>query len=119
LDERGGGVVTDDIRFDTVTVKDDASGSERVGIEVIRDGRRVAVLPGVRSVDMLLNQPLEMVEHIALNIGTMTRATFGRDPSPDEIEFWRAVLDSHRLRDLELRDESDARDHSMPTDEQS
>lgn len=81
-----------EIHFETVTLKGDTPGQRRDGVAVIRDGHQVAVLPEAARLDRALRLPLEEIEYIVNNL----RELLKRDPSPDEREFWRAVLDFRR-----------------------
>jgi len=80
------------IKFEEVMITDPITKKRRDAVAVMRDGRQVAVLPEVNRLRRALNLRLEELEHIVDNfIGIM-----GREPTPDEREFWRAVLDYKR-----------------------
>jgi hypothetical protein len=81
-----------DVWFERVTIKGDTPRENRDGVAVIRGGRCVAILPEAARLDRALNQPLEDIEYIANNL----RQVLGREPTRDEQEFWRAVLDFRR-----------------------
>jgi len=84
--------VSGDVRFEKVTIKGDTPRENRDGVAVIRGGRCVAVLPEAARLDRALSQPLEDIEYIANNLGQV----LGREPTHNEREFWRAVLDFRR-----------------------
>ncbi len=83
------------VRFERVTIKGDTPKQNKDGVAAIRDGRCVAVLPEAARLDRVLSQPLEDIEYIANNLPQV----LGREPSHDEQEFWRAVLDFRRSQD--------------------
>lgn len=86
--------MSEDIRFETVKIRDKTRAQDRDGVAVIRDGRQVAVLPEVARLNRALSLPLEKVEYIANNLhAVMKSGAVGREPTSDEEEFWRAVLD--------------------------
>ena len=87
--------MSEEIRFETVTIKDDMSSRPRDAIAVIRDGRQVAVLPEADRLNRALSLPVEEIEFILNNLGEL----LNREPTPAEREFWRAIFDfrqSHR-----------------------
>ena len=86
--------MSEEIRFETITIKGRVPSQDRDGIAVIRGGRQVAVLPEADRLRRALSQPLEEIEHIATNLHELLK----RDPTTDEREFWRAVLDYRRTR---------------------
>lgn len=90
--EQRSGSMSEEIRFETVTIKGDTPGRDRDGVAVIRGGRQVAVLPEADRLNRALGQPLEEIEYIAKNL----RELLEREPTRDEREFWRAVLDLRR-----------------------
>jgi hypothetical protein len=81
--------MNDEIRFEIVNIKSELPGKDRDGVAVIRHGRQVAALPEADRLKRALRLPLEEIEHIAYNLPELLQ----RDPTPDEEEFWRAVLD--------------------------
>jgi hypothetical protein len=87
-----GEAMSEDIRFETTTIRDDALGKDTDGVAVIRDGHRVAVLPEADRLNRALRLPLKEIEYIANNL----RELLSRDPTLDEQEFWRAILDFRR-----------------------
>ena len=87
----------EDIRFETIKIRDKTRVQDRDGIAVIRDGHQVAVIPEADRLNRALSLPLEKVEYIANNLQAVMKAgTAGREPTPDEEEFWRAVWDFRR-----------------------
>ncbi|MBC8512177.1 MAG: hypothetical protein H8D32_04265 [Dehalococcoidia bacterium] len=84
--------MSQEIRFETITMKDDTSGKDIDGVAVIRGGHRVSVLPDADRLNRALSLPLEEIEHVANNL----RELLNRDPTADEREFWRAILDFRR-----------------------
>lgn len=81
-----------EVRFEMVTIKGDTPKQNRDGVAVIRGGRCVAVLPEAARLDRALSQPLADIEYIANNL----EQVLGREPTYNEWEFWRAVLDFRR-----------------------
>jgi len=88
----GGEAMSERIRFETITMKDDTSGKDIDGLAVIRDGHQVAVLPEADRLNRALRLPLNEIEYIANNL----RELLNREPTLDEREFWRAILDFRR-----------------------
>jgi len=62
------------------------------GVAVFRNGRQVALLPEADRVRRALNLPVEDIEDTLNNFS----AIMGREPTKDEKEFWKAVLDYKR-----------------------
>ena len=79
----------DEILFKNVTIKGDNPGEDTDGVAVIRQGRQVAVLPETDRLNRALNLPLDEVAYITENLGKLLK----RDPTSDEREFWRAILE--------------------------
>jgi hypothetical protein len=88
--------MSEEIRFETITIKGGKLSQDGDGIAVIRGGHQVAVLPEADRLSRALKLPLEEIEYTATNLRTMMRRVVNRDPTPDEEEFWRAVLDFRR-----------------------
>ncbi len=84
--------MTGPIEFEEVTITDPVTNKRCDAVAVIRNGRQVAVLPEADRLRRALNLPLEEIEHIVNNF---TRI-MNREPTHDEKEFWRAVLDFKR-----------------------
>lgn len=61
-------------------------------IAIIRGGRQVALLPEADRLRRALTLPLTEIEDILKNFS----AIMGREPTTDEREFWKAVLDYKR-----------------------
>ena len=80
------------IEFEEVRIADTVTNKERDGVAVIRNGRQVALLPEADRIRRALGLPLEEVEYIVDNFTKI----MNREPTPDEREFWRAVLEYKR-----------------------
>jgi len=61
-------------------------------IAVVRDGRQVALLPEADRLRRVLKLPLNEIEDTFNKFSTI----MGREPTNDEREFWKAVLDFKR-----------------------
>ena len=61
-------------------------------VAVIRDGRQVALLPEADRLKRALALPLDEIEYTLKDFS----AIMGREPTKDEKEFWKAVLDYKR-----------------------
>jgi hypothetical protein len=85
--------VSTDIRFETIELKDKNTGRKRDAVAVMREGKRVAVIPEAKRLDRAMSLPLEQVEQVNENLTDTMKRTVGREPTHDEKEFWRAVLD--------------------------
>ena len=84
--------MTERIEFEEVKITDPVTKKERDAVAVIRNGRQVALLPEADRLTRALSLPLETIEHIVNNF---TRI-MNREPTQDEREFWKAVLDFKR-----------------------
>ena len=80
------------IKFEQTKITDPVTKKERDGIAVIRNGRQVALLPEADRLRRALNLSLEEIEHIVNNFPVI----MNRQPTRDEKEFWKAVLDFKR-----------------------
>lgn len=80
------------IEFEETKITDPLTKKERDGVTVIRNGRQVALLPEVDRLRRALALPLEDIEHIVDNFVRI----MNREPTRDEREFWKAVLDFKR-----------------------
>jgi hypothetical protein len=80
------------IKFEEVTITDPLTKKERDGVAVIRNGRQVALLPEADRLRRALMLPFEELEYIVNNFTKV----MDRKPTPDEREFWKAVLDFKR-----------------------
>ena len=83
------------IKFEETKITDPLTKKEREGIAVIRNGRQVALLPEVDRLRRALNLSLEEIEHIVNDFPVI----MNRQPTRDEKEFWRAVLDFKRSQE--------------------
>jgi hypothetical protein len=81
--------VGEKVSFEIVDIEDDVPGLKRDGVAVIRDGNCVAVLPEADRLRRALSLPIDEIEYIARNLREVT----GRDPTQDEWEFWKAILE--------------------------
>jgi hypothetical protein len=77
------------IKFEETKITDPLTKKERDGVAVIRNGRQVALLPESDRLRRALNLSLEEIEHIVNNFPVI----MNRQPTQDEEEFWKAVLD--------------------------
>ena len=85
--------MADKIEFKELAVNDPVTKQKKGdAIAVIRNGYQVALLPEADRLRRALDLPLEEIEHIANNF----RSIMKREPSGDEKEFWKAVLDFKR-----------------------
>lgn len=84
--------MNDRIEFEEVVVTDPITTKKSKSVAVIRNGRRVALLPEADRLRRALGLRLEEVEDIVNNFSII----MGREPTADESEFWRAILDFKR-----------------------
>ena len=77
------------IEFQETKITDSITKQSYDAIAVIRDGHQVAILREPDRLRRALNLPLEEVEYIMNNFATI----MNREPTTDEIEFWKAVFD--------------------------
>jgi len=84
--------MTERIEFEEVVVTDPVTKSKSDAVAVIRNGRQVALLPEADRLRRALSLPLEETEYIVDNFVKI----MGRQPTNDESEFWKAVLDFKR-----------------------
>jgi hypothetical protein len=80
------------IKFEEAVILNPITGKKQDAIAAIRDGHQVALLPEPDRLRRALNLPLGDIEHIVANFTDI----MNREPSQDEKEFWRAVLDFKR-----------------------
>ena len=81
--------MTERIGFEKVIITDPATNKKSDAVAVIRNGRRVALLPEVDRLRRALNLPLEEIKDIVDNF----RGIMNREPTSDEREFWKAILE--------------------------
>jgi hypothetical protein len=81
--------MTERIEFEETEITNPETNQSRDAIAVIRDGRQVAVLPEIDRLRRAMNLPVEEIEHIVDHFTQI----MNREPTNDEKEFWRAVLD--------------------------
>jgi hypothetical protein len=79
----------EEVSFEIVDIEDEVPGLKRDGVAVIRDGNCIAVLPEADRLRRALSLPIEEIEYIVTNI----QEVIGRDPTQDEREFWKAILE--------------------------
>ena len=80
------------IKFEETKITDPLTKKERDGVAVIRNGRQVALLPEADRLRRALALPLGEIEHIVNDFPVI----MNRQPTQDEKEFWKAVLDFKR-----------------------
>ena len=80
------------IQFKEVVITDPITQKKSDAVMVIRKGRQVALLPEADRLRRALALPLREAEDIASNFS----AIMGREPTTDEREFWKAILDCKR-----------------------
>lgn len=82
-----------EIEFREVALDDPVTKQKKGdAIAVIRGGRQVALLPEADRLRRALTLSLTEVEDILKNFS----AIMGREPTTNEREFWKAVLDYKR-----------------------
>jgi len=86
--------MTERIEFKEIVITDPVTNKKRDAVAVIRNGRQVALLPEADRLRRALNLPLEETEYIVDNFVKI----MNRQPTNDESEFWKAVLDFKRSR---------------------
>ena len=84
--------MTERIGFEKVIITDPATNKKSDAVAVIRNERRVALLPEVDRLRRALNLPLEEIKGI---VGNFT-GIMNREPTSDEKEVWQAILDFKR-----------------------
>jgi len=80
------------IEFEETKITDPLTKKDRDAVAVIRNGHQVALLPEADRLRRALALPLEEIEYIVNNFPVI----MNRQPTPDEKEFWEAVLDFKR-----------------------
>jgi hypothetical protein len=83
------------IEFEETTITDPQTNRDRDAVAVIRNGRQVALLPEADRLRRALSLSLEEIEHIVNHFPEI----MNRQPTRDEREFWRAVLEFKRSQD--------------------
>ena len=84
--------MTERVEFEKVIITNRITNKKDDAVAVIRNGRPVAFLPEWDRLRRALVLPLEEIEYIVGNFTTI----MNREPTCDEREFWRAVLDFKR-----------------------
>jgi hypothetical protein len=85
-----------EIEFREVPIDDPVTRQKKGdAIAVIRGGHQVALLREADRLRRALILPLAEIENILKNFS----AIMGREPTTDEKEFWKAVLDYKRGQD--------------------
>lgn len=77
------------VKFEEVIITDKRTQKRSDAVAVIRNGKQVALLPEADRLRRALNLPVEKIQDILANFSDI----MGRNPTPDESEFWKAVLD--------------------------
>lgn len=80
------------IEFEETKITDPITKQSYDAIAVNRNGHRVALLPEADRLRRALNLPLGEIEHIVNDFTKIMK----RQPTSDEQEFWKAVLDFKR-----------------------
>jgi len=80
------------IEFEEVVITDPNTNRESDAVVVMRNGKQVALLPEADRMRRALALSLREVEDTMRNFSDI----MGREPTTDEREFWRAVLDYKR-----------------------
>lgn len=86
-----------DIQFEEVIITDQKTQKKSDAVAVIRDGKQVALLPEADRLRRALNLPIEKIQEILSSFSDI----MGRNPTPDESEFWKAVLEYKRIHNRE------------------
>ena len=86
--------MTERIEFKEIVITDPVTNKKRDAVAVIRNGCQVALLPEADRLRRALNLPLEETEYIVDNFVKI----MNRQPTNDESEFWKAILDFKRSR---------------------
>ena len=87
--------MVEEIEFREVALDDPVTKQKKGdAIAIIRGGRQVALLPEADRLRRALTLPLTEIEDILKNF----LAIMGREPTTDEREFWKAVLDYKRTQ---------------------
>jgi len=84
--------MTERIEFEEIVITDPVTKKKSDAVAVIRNGRQVALLPEADRLRRALNLWLEEIEYIVDNFARI----MNRQPTNDESEFWKAVLDFKR-----------------------
>lgn len=80
------------IEFKEVVTTDPVTRRKADAVMVLRNGKEVARLPEADRLRRALALPIREVEDITNNFS----AIMGREPTNDEIEFWKALTDYKR-----------------------
>ena len=88
--------MTERVEFEKVIITNRITNKKDDAVAVIRNGRQVALLPEADRLRRALNLPLEEIKDIVDNF----RGIMNREPTSDEREFWKAVLDFKRSQSL-------------------
>ena len=86
--------MTDRIEFQERVFTDPLTNKKWDAVAVIRNGHQVALLPEANRLKRALALPLNEIECTFKDFS----AIMGREPTKDEKEFWKAVLDYKRSR---------------------
>ena len=84
--------MTERIEFEETVITDPVTKKKSDAVAVIRNGCQVALLPEADRLRRALNLSLEEIEYIVDNFARI----MNRQPTNDESEFWKAVLDFKR-----------------------
>ena len=85
----------ENIEFETVTIIDPATNRKQDAVSVIRNGYQVALLPEADRLRRAMALSLEEVKQIIDEFPVI----MNREPTRDENEFWKAIIDYKRSQD--------------------
>ena len=88
------------IEFEQTKITDPQTKRKRNGVAVIRNGRQVALLPEADRLRRALSLSIEEIEHIVNNFPEI----MNRQPTHNEREFWKAILDFKRSQEKTILD---------------
>lgn len=84
--------MTERIEFKETVTADPVTNKKQNAVAVIRDGQQVALVGDGDRLKRALSLTLKDVEYIVNNFARI----MNREPTPNEREFWRALLDFKR-----------------------
>ena len=84
--------MTERIEFEETVITDPITKKSQDAVAVVRNGCQVAVLPEADRLKWALSLSLPEIEYIVDNFTAIMK----RQPTRDEREFWRAVLEFKR-----------------------
>jgi|GEM_PF-2115273 len=84
--------MTERIEFKEVFINNPITGRKVDAVAVVRDGKQVALLPEADRLRRAQSLTFQEVEDIVNSFSIIMK----REPTIDEREFWRAILDVKR-----------------------